>query len=332
IYPYASQPDAQRVSYGDTLEVTLSPFSSQIYQFGITDEEAPQVVSARIIDEDTIEVRFDERVNAQIEAEVDGSAAEAQLSEDYRTVKIAAEGLGETASLKMSGICDIYGNAAEEYRADVRTSAEIASASHAEDVSGAIEVQDAEGNTYLNLRGNAYALREDGISGTTDFSVSLTLNTIDTDTVLLKQGEDYTIGIDADGYVKASVGGVTLSSQESVTTVTEKASGTWHIGLSERRRGPISSVRSMTPEPHGQSGARSQRHEANVDGSLSASAYEEDRLNEQMSGSAITLGDVSYSGYVGDVLVSTAIYYDDAQQYAQDHAIALSAKPLSKEG
>lgn len=177
--------------------MTLSPFSSQIYQFGITDEEAPQVVSARIIDEDTIEVRFDERVNAQIEAEVNGSAAEAQLSEDYRTVKIAAEGVGETAPLKMSGIRDIYGNAAEEYNADVRTSAEIASARHAEDVSGAIEVQDAEGNTYLNLRGNAYALREDGISGTTDFSVSLTLNTIDTDTVLLKQGEDYTIGIDA---------------------------------------------------------------------------------------------------------------------------------------
>lgn len=129
--------------------------------------------------------------------EVNGSAAEAQLSEDYRTVKIAAEGVGETAPLKMSGIRDIYGNAAEEYNADVRTSAEIASARHAEDVSGAIEVQDAEGNTYLNLRGNAYALREDGISGTTDFSVSLTLNTIDTDTVLLKQGEDYTIGIDA---------------------------------------------------------------------------------------------------------------------------------------
>lgn len=52
-----------------------------------------------------------------------------------------------------------------------------------------------------------------------------------------------------------------------------------------------------------------------------------------MSGSAITLGDASYSGYVGDVLVrNSAIYYDDAQQYAQDHAIALSAKPLSKEG
>ena len=336
IYPYASQPDAQRVSYGDTLEVTLSPFSSQIYQFGITDEEAPQVVSARIIDEDTIEVRFDERVNAQIEAEVNGSAAEAQLSEDYRTVKIAAEGVGETASLKMSGIRDIYGNAAEEYRADVRTSAEIASASHAEDVSGAIEVQDAEGNTYLNLRGNAYALREDGISGTTDFSVSLTLNTIDTDTVLLKQGEDYTIGIDADGYVKASVGGVTLSSQESVTTVTEKASGTFGTSAYQETKTRTDIIGKVND---GQNHTVNLVREANgmiklyVDGSLSASAYEEDRLNEQMSGSAITLGDASYSGYVGDVIVrNSAIYYDDAQQYAQDHAIALSAKPLSKEG
>ena len=62
-------------------------------------------------------MRFDERVNAQIEAEVNGSAAEVQLSEDYRTVKIAAEGLGETASLKMRGICDIYGNAQMSARA-----------------------------------------------------------------------------------------------------------------------------------------------------------------------------------------------------------------------
>ena len=336
IYPYASAPDGTSVSYGDTMQVTLAPFSSQIYQFGITDAQAPQVVSARITDDDTVEVRFDERVNDAISFTIDGASASAQLSDDYRTFVISAANLSDSAQLRISGICDIYGNTAANQEMTIRSANEIASVQDAEDVPGAAAVQSADGDTYLNLRGSTYPITEAGIAGNNDFSVSLTLNTIDTDTVLLQQGNDFSIGIDAEGYVKASIGTVSLSSKENVTTVSEKASGIFGTDSYQETKTTTAVIGKIND---GRNHAIMLVREANgmlklyVDGSLSASAYEETKRNETLNGGTIVLGDASYNGYVGNVSIrNSALYYDDAQQFAQDHAIALDARPLAKEG
>lgn len=45
---------------------------------------------------------------------VNGKKAKASLNDDYRTFTITAEGLDDTADLKISNIKDIYGNSAED--------------------------------------------------------------------------------------------------------------------------------------------------------------------------------------------------------------------------
>ena len=152
--------------------------------------------------------------------------------------------------------------------------------------------------------------------------------------MLLQQGNDFSIGIDAEGYVKASIGTVSLSSKENVTTVSEKASGIFGTDSYQETKTTTAVIGKIND---GRNHAIMLVREVNgmlklyVDGSLSASAYEETKRNETLNGGTIVLGDASYNGYVGNVSIrNSALYYDDAQQFAQDHAIALDARPLLK--
>lgn len=63
------------------------------------------------------------------------------------------------------------------------------------------------------------------ISGTNDFSASMVIKTTSSDVTLLQQGDDYKLGIDADGYVTFQLKNTTLTSKEEVTTVTAPATG-----------------------------------------------------------------------------------------------------------
>ena len=343
IYPYAAGTTGKTVSYGDTLKVTLEPNSSVIYQYGNTDSKAPEFVSAKpefvsakITKKDTIEVRFNERVSDDIKFKVNGKSAEAVLQDDYRTFEVKASDLSDAANLSISGIKDVYGNEASAVEVEARTAKEIAKVASKEDVKGDVSESKSDSKTLLNLKNKAYTITENGIKGDDDFSVSMTVDTKSSNTVLLKQDDDFQLSIDADGYVVFNVKGQQVTSKENVTTVVEHASGKFNTNeykesvtqtttIGKVNDGKLHAVHAVR-EPNGML-------KLYVDGRLATSAYDKKNHGADLSGAPVVLGSTNLTGFVGDVVVrNSALYYDDAQKAADDFGINVTSKKLSKKG
>lgn len=343
IYPYAAGTTGKTVSYGDTLKVTLEPNSSVIYQYGNTDSKAPEFVSAKpefvsakIAKKDTIEVRFNERVSDDIKFKVNGKSAEAVLQDDYRTFEVKASDLSDAANLSISGIKDVYGNEASAVEVEVRTAKEIAKVASKEDVKGDVSESKSDSKTLLNLKNKAYTITENGIKGDDDFSVSMTVDTKSSNTVLLKQDDDFQLSIDADGYVVFNVKGQQVTSKENVTTVVEHASGKFNTNeykesvtqtttIGKVNDGKLHVVHAVR-EPNGML-------KLYVDGRLATSAYDKKNHGADLSGAPVVLGSTKFTGFVGDVVVrNSALYYDDAQKAADHLGINATSKKLSKKG
>lgn len=343
IYPYAAGTTGKTVSYGDKLKVTLEPNSSVIYQYGNTDSKAPEFVSAKpefvsakITKKDTIEVRFNERVSDDIKFKVNGKSAEAVLQDDYRTFEVKASDLSDAANLSISGIKDVYGNEASAVEVEARTAKEIAKVASKEDVKGDVSESKSDSKTLLNLKNKAYTITENGIKGDDDFSVSMTVDTKSSNTVLLKQDDDFQLSIDADGYVVFNVKGQQVTSKENVTTVVEHASGKFNTNeykesvtqtttIGKVNDGKLHVVHAVR-EPNGML-------KLYVDGRLATSAYDKKNHGADLSGAPVVLGSTKFTGFVGDVVVrNSALYYDDAQKAADHLGINATSKKLSKKG
>lgn len=343
IYPYAAGTTGKTVSYGDTLKVTLEPNSSVIYQYGNTDSKAPEFVSAKpefvsakITKKDTIEVRFNERVSDDIKFKVNGKSAEAVLQDDYRTFEVKASDLSDAANLSISGIKDVYGNEASAVEVEARTAKEIAKVASKEDVKGDVSESKSDSKTLLNLKNKAYTITENGIKGDDDFSVSMTVDTKSSNTVLLKQDDDFQLSIDADGYVVFNVKGQQVTSKENVTTVVEHASGKFNTNeykesvtqtttIGKVNDGKLHVVHAVR-EPNGML-------KLYVDGRLATSAYDKKNHGADLSGAPVVLESTKFTGFVGDVVVrNSALYYDDAQKAADHLGINATSKKLSKKG
>lgn len=336
IYPYAAGTTGKTVSYGDTLKVTLEPNSSVIYQYGNTDSKAPEFVSAKITKKDTVEVRFNERVSDDIKFKVNGKSAEAVLQDDYRTFEVKASDLSDAANLSISGIKDVYGNEASAVEVEARTAKEIAKVASKEDVKGDVSESKSDSKTLLNLKNKAYTITENGIKGDDDFSVSMTVDTKSSNTVLLKQDDDFQLSIDADGYVVFNVKGQQVTSKENVTTVVEHASGKFNTNeykesvtqtttIGKVNDGKLHVVHAVR-EPNGML-------KLYVDGRLATSAYDKKKHGADLSGAPVVLGSTKFTGFVGDVVVrNSALYYDDAQKAADHLGINATSKKLSKKG
>ena len=65
------------------------------------------------------------------------------------------------------------------------------------------------------------------LTGTTDFSIVTGVKTTAAGTTLVTAGDDVKLSINKDGFVEFKVGSLTLTSEEKVTTVDSKATGTF---------------------------------------------------------------------------------------------------------
>ena len=134
----------------------------------------------------------------------------------------------------------------------------------------------------------------------------MVIKTTSSDVTLLQQGDDYKLGIDADGYVTFQLKNTTLTSKEEVTTVTAPATGLFGTDEYQPSQREVTVIGKVND---GKAHSIQAVRELNgmiklyVDGSLSASAYDEDNLNENLSGGKVVLGDAAYKGYVADVKV-----------------------------
>src|SRR5699024_2503838 len=148
--------------------------------------------------------------------------------------------------------------------------------------------------------------------GTNDFSVSLKMRTFGTDQMILKQEDEYVLSINEQGYLNFTVGDDTLNSKMTVTTVDEKARGTFGT---EEYNPTTTNEKVKDGNLHDIKAVR----EANgmlklyVDGELVASKYVEDKYS--LENGDITLGGSETYVQVAEVEVKNqAIAYNEAEK------------------
>lgn len=338
IYPYAAEPTGEVFDYGDTVEVTLPAFSSQIYQFGNTDTKAPELVSAKVTGENTAEVRFNERVNDQMKFTVNGKEVTAKLLEDYRTWSLTTdEALGDTAKLNVTSISDIYGNKTADLTTEIRSTGDVASLTTKEQATRNITSSTLDnGKEAFDFNKNTVVLSENGIEGKTDFTLSTAVATESSNATILEQDGAYKLYIDKEGYAVFEVNGEKVSTKETVTTVTERAHGTFGtdeyvesttkdtvIGkVNDGKMHTIQAVRELNG-----------MLKIYLDGKLSASYYNEATKNADLKTASVVAGSEAFVGQLSDVHVGNeAVYYDDAEEIAETFGIDATERVLSKEG
>lgn len=131
------------------------------------------------------------------------------------------------------------------------------------------------------------------LTGTTDFSIVTGVKTTAAGTTLVTAGDDVKLSINKDGFVEFKVGSLTLTSEEKVTTVDSKATGTF--GTDEYQPTKATTV-TKGQVNDGQAHSIAAVREANgilkiyIDGALAASAYDANVINENLKGGAITIG------------------------------------------
>lgn len=136
-------------------------------------------------------------------------------------------------AVSVSGVKDFNNN---ELSQDINVAyyengvvASVSSENDLKDASGIEASYNANQDTvWLSGIDQAYTVdTENKFTGTTDFSINLGVETTATNVDLVKLGDDVSLSIDNDGYVVFKVKDLTLSSKETVTTVVEKAHGTF---------------------------------------------------------------------------------------------------------
>ncbi len=341
VYPYAASSSSEKVSYGDELTVTLAPFSSQVLQFGDGNESAPELVSAKIIDDETIRVAFDTRMSDAASFKVGGVQVEAQLLDDYRTFELKGLDFGRSAELQIADAAGVFGSAAGDSvqgTLKIDTAGVVARLKKASDaVTGVVEEfeNDASGAPMLGIHGSSVAISGEGVTGTADFSVQLVARTTAKGATLVAQGSDWSVALDADGYAVFTVGDQAITSKHEVSRVVGLASGTFGTPAYQKEN-VETTVEGVISD--GSNHSIIAVRELNgmiklyIDGELVSSAYA-DGTKTDLVGGKVTVGDVSFAGYVSDVEVRNAArYYDEASQHAIDHAIGDDTQELPRDG
>ena len=329
VYPYAEGNIEGIISYGDTITVTLAPHQTIIQQYGHQDNIAPKIVSAKSTGNNEITLKFSERIQGGTYT-VDGKEVSAQLKDDYRTVVLSADSITAHANVAVTGVKDFNNN---ELTQDIKVAyykdgvvASVSGQDDLKDAKGVEATYNANQDTiWLGGINKAYTVDTDKqLKGIEDFSVNLGVGTEATNVNLVKLGNDVSVSIDEDGYVVFKVKDLSVSSKETVTTVEEKAHGTF--GTDEYV--PTSTTSKVVGNvndgnPHSINVVR----EANgmlkvyVDGKLSNSVYDKNHINENIQGGNIVVGDADFTGKLAQITVkNSSVGYDEVKALSNEIA------------
>ncbi len=320
VHPYEEK-DLGELTYGDTITVELEPHQTIIYQYGLVDAEAPTIVSARSEGANQIIVKFSERVYLDTAA-IDDVQTTASLQADYRTVVLQTE--DSLAGSKEVSVCvrDMNGNAQEAHTTVICCGEDnaIVRVTDASNLKDANDIQvshdTATGITWMENMDQSYeVLTDNELSGSGAFTISTGVQTVSSSVDLVTAGDDVKLSIDQDGYVQFMVGDATLTSQESITTVTQKAYGVYGTEAYVPTQTETVVVGKVNDgEAHTITAVR----EANgmlklyLDGELCASYYDEENLNQELAGGAIAIADDAFSGELAEVVIlNKALGYDE---------------------
>ncbi|MGG5461824.1 discoidin domain-containing protein [Clostridium sp. B9] len=316
------------VSYGDSITVTLEPFETRILQYGKVDTEAAEIVSAKVTGEDEITIKYNERVeNDEGVYSVEGNIITGtELKADYRTVVITTENkLYGDVTLNINGERDALGNSlSTDLTIPVYKGEIIAAVENGNELIGGSDINkkyNGNTDTYFLEMNKAYEIdTNNNFVGTTDFAVTMAIDTTATNVNLLSQGEDIQLSIDEEGYVNFKVKDLTVNSKTEVTTVIEKAHGTFGTDAYVPTTAQSTYVgRVNDGEVHHITAVREVNGmlKVYIDGELANSVYDKSLMNQPVSGGTITVADDNFNGIMADIkLRNTSVYYDEAKELA----------------
>ncbi len=345
ILPYSDADSSQYVSYGDTVKVTLQPYEEQIYQFTNEKAGSPELVYAKVTDQNTIRIKFDKRVADMDVYQINGKHADAVLMDDYRTVELTSASAleaGEEVTVSVNGLDAINGSALKtELVLSAYEDQVIASVSEKDDLKNAEHVTEQvferNGETFLALEKESFALSSGSSldENTKDFTVSMMIQTSSKDAVIFQQENGPQIGIDEEGYLYYKDGCIELSSRNEVTTVVEKASGRY--GTEEYTPTTAeTAVEGLVSD--GNKHAAAIVRELNgmvklyLDGSLAATAYADGTMADFQTGT-VTVGSESLRAQIADVMVyNRALGYDEVKEVYDQYRLDAGDIKLAKDG
>lgn len=324
VYPYG-ETDLETLGYGDTITVELEPHSTVIRQYGNADDEAPEIVSARSEGADKIIVKLSERVYLD-GAAIDGAEVTALLQEDYRTVVLQAEEVLEGSKQVKIRARDMNGNVCEAEEAVlccgednvIAHAAGAGSMKAAEDICATYD--DETGMFWMDGIGQKYEVLTDyELIGSGAFTICTGVQTEASGMDLVTAGKDVKLSVDRDGYVTFMVADVTLTSMQSLTTVTQKAYGVY--GTDAYVPTQIETVAAGQVNDGAKHTVTAVR-EANgmlklyLDGELCASYYNAEKQDAELAGGAITVADGGFEGELAEaVILNKALGYDEISVY-----------------
>ncbi|GAA0752382.1 discoidin domain-containing protein [Clostridium sartagoforme] len=325
VLPYVAG-EAGTVSYGDSVTVELKPYETRIIQYGKNDNEGAQIVSSKVTGNNEITIKYNERVsNIKDAYSVEGNiVTETNLLDDYRTVVIKTETtLVNNAVLNVNGEKDSVGNVSTmTLTIPVYNDSKIVSIESNEDLADGENItKKYNGNldSFFFDMDKSYKVNiNKTFEGITDFGISMSVNTISSGVNLFKQGEDINLSIDEEGYLNFKVKDLNVSSKEEVTTVIEKAHGTFGTDeyvptsikttlagkINDGRLHQITAVREVNG-----------MIKLYVDGELASSVYDKSKVNQSINSGELEVADDNFRGILGGIeFRNSSIYYDEVKE------------------
>ncbi|WP_455683632.1 discoidin domain-containing protein, partial [Thomasclavelia sp.] len=344
ILPYTSSNSNQVVSYGDEVTVTLEPYQTIIYQYGLKDNTAPAIEYVKNIDDNTIRIKFDKRIKDENKYFVnDKKASETKILADYRTVEIKTDdklAKDSKVELEINNLEGLNGvalsktisfNAYEDYK--------VAKVSDNNDLKNGKDIKeqifDRNGQKVLQLEQQNYELNTNNSfdKDTKDFSISMIIQTADKNSKILKQDNGYELKIDENGYLLYQDNTTSLSSKQLITTVVEKANGKF---------GSDSYIPTSTKEEVKGKVNDGNMHYINIvrevngmikmyiDGDLAKTSYEENNQTVFETGKML-LGDKDLTANVCDLqILNRALGYDEVKQQYNKYQLSNGDIKLDK--
>lgn len=337
VLPVVEQTNPKGKRYGDTLKVTLAPHESRIYEFVTEESATAKVISVKNTGENTVTVKFDQHIQRP-SFTVNGELAEATILEDYRTVALTTkEAIQKDNKLKVN-VENIWGAPTETtkdflsyedgYAAKLLKKTDIRDGEKLE------EVRFKAANLDLfTIENQAYQFtKETPLIGKDDFSLSLNLRTTQGKQAILKQEGAYSLELDEEGYLFFKVGDEVVHSKTSITTVDEKATGTFGTDrykpttIIETTKGKLNDG-----NLHDVKAVR----EANgllklyIDGELLASKYVKDAFS--LPKGKLSIGGENSKLQIGAVEIKNkAIAYDEVEKAYADLGLQAGFKELDR--
>ena len=203
------------VQFGQKVSITLQPGETQIWHLSKDgDTVVPKLSKLYTENNTTMRVQASEHVyNAEFEVCVDGKKVELgkdaiKAYADLKTFDITlpvAPADGVTVEVKATAGADAAGNAL--------AGAKINRMFHTDNIVG--QVSNPECSNLADM--------SDSIEGDNGFAAVATVNSAAPGTVLISQGSEWELGVNADGYAYFTVGDVTATSQTKVAGATSIA-------------------------------------------------------------------------------------------------------------